>query len=255
MERLPEESEAPKPARKLRLPRRPVNDGPAIEPQRPFVVHLLTSPLHLTLAVLSLAPVVILAEALEWNFAGELKVAFIFIIIGLIFFYIGHAFFTVSSAWFKTQKRLSELMATVLFGASALTFMQAFSPEPAQRLGQHIVFAFGWAVLGATWAWDRMRILGEDAQRARLLLLVKGWLAVPGAIGAVFFIFATVILVLAQTGSGGLRAGEMRVWLIWYGSSVCAAMLGWPAFAVELKLREKRRAMMKDIKPRKKQGP
>jgi hypothetical protein len=246
MEPLPEEIEAAKAVetaakkeRKLRLPRPPLKDVPSREPHRPLLIRLLRSPLQLTLAVLALTPVVIIAEAAEFKFAGEIKVAFICVIVALIFYYMAYALWTAAGAWFTTQKRLSELLAALLFGAAVVTVMQRLSPDPALDLGRHLFLAFGWSAIGATWAWDRMRVLGVDRQSSRLWLLVCGWLAVPGVMGAAFFMLATVILVLEQFGSRGLP--DLRIWLIWYGSSVCVSLAAWPAWRVEMRLREKRK--------------
>lgn len=241
MQPLPEETEsATKKVRKLTLPRKPMKEAPEIEPHRPFVIRVLRSPLQLTLAVLAVSPLVFLAEAADWKFAGDLRICFVVMILGLIVYYLCHALFTVGSEWFKTQKRLSELMAMILFGASALTLMQSFSSDPKMDLPQHIFFAFGWAALGGTWAWDRMRILGLKETRSRLWMLVVGWLAVPGIMGATFFMFATVILVLEQISARGMPPADFRRWLIWYGCSVCVALAGWPALKIEWALSEKR---------------
>ena len=86
MELLPEEIEPEqKKERKLRLPCPPVKEPHVPEPRRPFLIRMLRSPLNLTLGVMALTPLVVISEATQWKFAGEVKVAFLAVIIALIF--------------------------------------------------------------------------------------------------------------------------------------------------------------------------
>jgi len=233
MEPPPEEFEpAKKKARKRTVPRSHTNTEPQVEPHRPFVIRLLRSPLNLTLVVLCLSPMVIVSRGTK--FEAEVRGAYLVLVVALMLYYLGHALFTFGSTWFKTQKRLSELLATIFFGASVLTILQTVRPGPMESLAWNFAIAFGWSFAGATWAWDRMRILGVDASRARLKMLVSGWFALPGAIGA---LVAFVLLILIA--GGGVEIRELSSVLTIFGIAAIAALTGIPALQVELKLRKK----------------
>ena len=230
----PEENDpAEKKKRKKKLPRPPVKDAPEAEPHRPFVIRLLRSPLQLTLAVLCISPAVIVAQSSK--FASEIKFAYLVLVALLIVYYIGHALFTLGRTWFSTQKSLSELLATFLFASSVMTVLQLLQPGPLDTVIFHLVAAFGWAFIGAAWAWDRMRLLNVERPRSRMWMLVSGWMALPGFLAA----FAAILFFLA---SSDLRKREIRTWLFGIGASVCVSLGAYPALSVELKLRKQQAA-------------
>jgi hypothetical protein len=220
---------------KFRLPRKLARTVEAAGAREKPQFH---GPLYFIGGVIGLALVAQLCQFFKVPGADYLKLVAIVLILCCICYFLFSSLMTAIFTIAQPQKHLSELMATVLFGASVLTVITSSVVVTQDNIVRFGMLAFGWALSGSMWAWDRMKLLGISDSRARFIILFKGWLAVPGTLAAVallFFMLAALLLLVC----GYADTGDMKSCLT--GISICLLLsaLALPALNVERALRRR----------------
>jgi len=158
-----------------------------------------------------------------------------FILVGLIEFIIwlcGRVAFLS-----RLQKRTAELLATLLFGGTIAAIACALNPRDTTLTLMFVSGAMTWAFTGSFWAWLRLHRMNEKNARVRLVMLIKGWMMIPGMCGVTGFICSIIGLVgfgIAVFRDRNEYHPEMlRVLLLILFGSTIAMLLVLPAYKVE----------------------
>ena len=137
----------------------------------------------------------------------------------------------------RLQKRTAELLATIFFGGTIAAIAASFVPHEPLPIVAFMVVSMAWAFAGSTWAWQILEQMKENDTRARLGVLLSGWMGIPGIFSIVIFsisLIALIVYTLAFIKTPSEYKENVFYGILWtaFGSAVFS-LLALPAYKVQ----------------------